>query len=389
MIPVSYNVRSLLARRSTTLAAVLGIALVVFVFSASLMLGEGVKRTLSISGKPDQAIVIRKGSDGELSSGIEMNQLSLIGAAPGVKQAAAGQPTVMGEVVVVASMNKVGEVNSVANVVIRGVPEAVWTFRPEVKITEGRLPLAGTDEALVGARIYERFEGLELGKAFELRKNRPATVVGVFEAGGSTYESEIWVNRDTLAQSFGRQGVASAVRVLLESPESFDAFETGIESDKRLGLEAMRETDFYEKQTDGTSGLTSAMGAVISFFFSIGAIIGAMITMYASIAHRQREIGTLRALGFRRRTILASFLLESTVIALAGGVIGTLAAIALGAVEFSLMNQTNFSEMVFRFTPTPGTLLTALIVSAAMGVLGGFFPALRAARLSPVKAMRD
>jgi len=389
MIPISYNIRSLLVRKTTTLAAVIGIALVVFVFSASLMLSEGVKKTLSISGKRDQAIVMRKGSDGELASGVETSTLALIGAAPGVRKRPDGQPSLLGEIVAVSSLAKKGEANSMSNVVLRGVPADVWQFRPEARIVRGRLPRPGTDEAAVGIRLEGRFVGLELGKTFELRKNRPLSIVGVFEAEGSTYESEVWTDVDTLSQGFGRAGGVSVARVQLESPGAFDAFEAAVESDKRLGLEAMRETDFYEKQTEGTSGLTSVMGSVISFFFAVGAIIGAMITMYASIAHRQREVGTLRALGFSRRTILGCFLLESTLLSLAGGVIGVVAALGLGAAEFSLMNQANWSEMIFKFTPTPGILVTALVVSSLMGVMGGLLPAVRAARLSPVKAMRE
>jgi putative ABC transport system permease protein len=389
MIPVSYNVRSLLVRRATTLAAVVGIALVVFVLSASLMLGAGVEKTLGISGKEDHAIVLRKGSDGELASAVEVNNIALIGAAPGVKKGSDGQPMLVNEIMVVAAMNQAGQTNSISNVAIRGVPESVWKFRSDAKIVQGRAPKAGTDEAAVGKSILGRYAGVELGQTVELKKNRSVNIVGVFETGGSSFESEIWVDVDTLSQAFGRSGSVSSVRVQLESPSAFDAFESHVESDKRLGLEAFREPDYYEKQSEGTTQVTSAMGSVISFFFAIGAIIGAMITMYASVSHRQKEVGTLRALGFKRRTILGSFLLESTMVAVVGGVIGAVAAVALSAVKFTMLNQANWSEMVFTFTATPETLLTALVISAVMGLIGGFLPALRAARLSPVKAMRE
>ena len=250
-------------------------------------------------------------------------------------------------------------------------------------------PRPGTDEAAVGSRIRGRFAGLEIGQTVELKKNRPVTVVGVFEAGGSAFESEVWVDVDTLGQSFGRSGSVSAVRVQLESPAAFDAFEAAVESDKRLGLEAMRETVYYENQSEGTAGFISALGWSISVFFILGASIGAMITMFAAVAHRQKEIGTLRALGFRRWMVLTSFLFESSLIALAGGAIGMVAALGLGSVKFSMMNQTNWSEMVFTFSPTSGTILTALVVSIVMGLLGGFLPALQAARMSPVNAMRE
>lgn len=389
MIPISYNVRSLLVRRATTLAAVTGIALVSFVFSGVLMLSAGIDQTLDASGKTDHAIVMRKGSDGELSSGMEAPNVSVIGAAPGVKRGSDGQPLVVGEIVMVAAMTKTGTASSLSNVAIRGVPESVWKFRPEVKFIEGREPRAGTDEAAVGARIRGRFDGLDMGKTVELKKNRPITVVGVFEAAGSAFESEIWLDVDTLAQAFGRSGSVSAVRVNLDSPSSFEAFEASVESDKRLGLDAQREKTYYANQSQGTSGFISGLGWVISGFFGVGAMIGAAITMFASVAHRQKEIGTMRALGFGQVTILASFLLESTLIAIIGGVIGMVAALALGFVKVGLMNQANWSEMIFTFTPTPITLAIGLGAAVGMGILGGFVPALQAARLSPVNAMRD
>jgi putative ABC transport system permease protein len=188
--------------------------------------------------------------------------------------------------------------------------------------------------------------------------------------------------------AFGRQGTVSAVRVRLESPTAFDGFRAAVESDKNLGFEALRETVFYEKQSENLSLFVTALGSVIAFFFSVGAMIGAMITMYGSIANRQREIGTLRALGFSRRGILLSFLLESSLLALVGGAFGAVCAIAMKAVTFSMVNFATFSEIVFRFEPTPGILVTSLLLGTSMGVVGGFFPAIRAARISPVVAMR-
>jgi putative ABC transport system permease protein len=198
----------------------------------------------------------------------------------------------------------------------------------------------------------------------------------------------VWVDRETLRAAFGREGIVSSVRVHLESPASFDAFKMGVESEKRLGLQAMRETDFFERQSEGTSKFVGILGTLIAVFFSIGAMIGAMITMYAAVANRQREIGTLRALGFSRRSILGSFLIESVVLALVGGLVGTAASIGMGFVKFSMMNFASWSEMVFIFDPTPGILGFAIGFAGLMGLVGGFFPAVRAARVSPVAAMR-
>jgi putative ABC transport system permease protein len=385
MIPLRYNVRSLAVRKTTTIATALGIALVVFVLASSLMLAAGIRKTLAISGHNDIAIVMRKGSDAELGSAVDDPNIGLILAAPGASKTAA--PTGVGEIIVVAAMDKLGT-TGIANVQMRGVTDDVMKFRPEVHIVDGRPAQPGTDEVIIGKLLRGRFPGLELGQSFDVKKNHPVKVVGVFESGGSSYESEVWVDRETLRAAFGRQGVVSSVRVRLESPASFDAFQLGIESDKRLGLMALRETDYYEKQSEGTSKLMGGMGTVIAFFFSIGAMIGAMITMYAAVANRQREIGTLRALGFSRRSILASFLIESMVLCVAGGLVGMLASIAMGFVRFAMMNMASWSEIVFTFDPTPGILGFALGFAGVMGLVGGFFPALRAARVSPVAAMR-
>ena len=386
LIPINYNLRSLLSRRATTLATAFGIALVVFVLASALMLAEGVERTMGSAGRPDIAIVIRKGSSAEMDSNVEDPQVGLIKAMPGVKQIG-GQPVGAGEVVVVAAMEKVGAVG-VTNVSIRGLGDTSGELRPNVKVLEGKRPTPGSDEAMVGARIRGRIKGLELGQRFDIKKNRPVAIVGVFADNGSAHESEVWVSSDVVKTSFGREGVVSSVRVELESLASFDAFRTAVEQDKRLGLMALREDEFFEKQSEGTSMFIRVLGSVVAVCFAIGAMIGAAITMYASIANRRREIGILRALGFSRLGILLSFLLESALLALAGGVLGAAASFAMGTVEFSMLNMSSWSEMVFRFELTPSILATSLIAAAEMGIVGGFLPALRASRTSPLVAMR-
>ena len=387
MIPIRYNVRSLIVRRTTTLATAFGIGLVVFVLSAALMLSNGIKKTMASSGQPDIAMVLRTGSDNEMSSGLEEPNLHNILAAPGVKKDAKGAPLGTGETVVVAAMEKLGA-NGVSNVLFRGVRDNVMAFRPSVRMLAGRPARPGTDEVIVGTSIRGRFKGLELDQSFDLRKNRPAKVVGIFEDGGSSYESEVWVDIDALREAYGREGTLNSVRVRLESPAQYDAFKLQIESDKNLGFLAMREAEYYEKQSEGTSMFIGALGTLIAVFFSIGAMIGAMITMYSAVANRQKEIGTLRALGFSRTSILISFLFESMLLALLGGALGTAASLGMGAVKFSMMNMASWSEIVFSFTPTPQILVTALIFAASMGFLGGLFPAVRAMRLSPIPAMR-
>lgn len=388
MIPISYNVRSLFVRKATTIATALGIGLVVFVLSASLMLGAGIQKTLVSGGRPDYALVLRKGSDTELASSIEVRTVSLVLAAAGVKKTNEGAPVGAGELVVVITMAKRGTEGQVSNVQVRGISDNVLTLRPDVKIVEGRAPTPGTDEVMVGRGIAGRFEGVELGKSFELKKNRPVKVVGIFDAGGSSFESEIWADIDTVRSSFGREGLVSSVTVRLDSSSRYEAFKAIMETDKQLGLEAFREKDYYEKQSQGTSIFVWALGIVITIFFSIGAMIGATITMNAAVAQRQREIGTLRALGFSRTSILFSFLLEAVVLASIGGLCGLFSAFLLSFAEVSMMNFATFQEVTFGFDPNPLLLAIAFVFGAAMGILGGFFPALRAARVSPVDAMR-
>ena len=387
MVPIIYNLRSLAVRKGTTIVTALGIALVVFVLASSLMLAEGIKRTLDVGGHSDVAVVLRKGSDAELSSGIDVPNVGLILAAPGVRKNAEGQGVGVGEVVVVAAIEKLGT-TGMANVQVRGVPDNVLDFRSEVTLVSGRAPQPGTDEAMVGKKIAGRFEGLHLGGSFQLKKNRTAKVVGIFEAGGSSFESEVWAGIDAVRTSFGREGLVSSVRARLESPRKFNAFAAFVEQDKQLGLEAEREKVFYEKQSEDTSQFVTALGAVIAFFFSIGAMIGAMITMYSAVANRKREFGTMRALGFSRITVLMSVLVESLLLAVAGGALGALASMAMGFVEFSMMNFATWSEIVFTFRPTTKIITTSLIAAGTMGLFGGLLPAIRAARISPIEAMR-
>ena len=388
MIPIVYNIRSLTVRKTTTIAAGLGVALVAFVFSTAVMLSKGIQRTLSKSGSADVAVVLRKGSDVELSSSVEDPQVGLVLAGPGVKKDDSGAPIGVSEVVVVIALDKLGTDGGVSNVQVRGVPDNVLKLRSSVRVVAGRQPRPGTDEGMVGKSILGRFRGLDIGQSFELRKGRSVRVVGAFDDDGSSFESEVWCDRDTLRAAFGREGVVSSVRVRLQSPALYDAFEAFVEKDKQLGLEAFREPEYYNKQSEGMAKFVVVLGQMIAMFFSIGAMIGAMITMHASVADREREIGTLRALGFSRVGILFSFLLESLMLAVAGGAVGALASMVMGFVRFSMINFQSWSEMVFTFEPHPRIVMSALINAAMMGLFGGFLPAIRAARVSPVRAMR-
>lgn len=388
IVPFSYNLRNLFVRRATTAATALGIGLVVFVFAATLMLGESVQRTLGRAGDEDVAVVLRDGSDAELSSSIDEPSVGIITAAEGVRHRQDGSPDATSELLVVAAMEKLGA-NGVSNVTIRGVRDDVLSFRPSVKLAAGRMPRPGSEEAVVGRAIRGRFAGVELGQRFEIKRNRTVEVVGVLEDGGSSHESELWIPLDTVRTAFGRGAIVSAVRVRLESAARFDAFKRAVSSNRQLQVDVVRETDYYAKLSEGTSIFVRMLGIVIAFFFSLGAMIGAMITMYAAVANRMREIGTLRALGFSRFAILVSFLTESIVLAMLGGVFGVLAAVAMGAVEFSMMNFQSWSEMTFTFEPTPQILVASVVVAMGMGLFGGLFPAIRASRVNVLEALRS
>ncbi|MDB4935176.1 MAG: putative secreted protein [Labilithrix sp.] len=387
MIPVKYNYRNLVVRKTTTIAAAFGLALVVFVFAAAQMLGNGITKTLGRAANPENAIVLRKGSSAEMESGIEENQVNLV-LAQAQQIGASKKPPGVGEVLVVILMDKIGTTNGVSNVTVRGVPEDVFAFRTSAKIIEGKAPTPGTDEVCVGSGIRGRFKGLELGQSFDIKKNRPVKVVGVFSDEGSAFESEVWADIHTMRTAFGREGYVSSVRVRLDAASKFDAFKALVEQNRQLGLSVQREADYYAKQSEMTADFLTIMFTMIAVLFSVGAMIGATITMNAQVANRQREIGTLRALGFSRGSILTSFLLESLVLAVLGGAVGALASLALSFVKISMVNAGTWSEIVFAFEPTPAIIIRAMVLAGFMGVVGGFLPAIRAARVSPIEAMR-
>jgi putative ABC transport system permease protein len=388
MIPIRYNLRSLVVRRATSVATLAGIALVIFVLAASMMLAAGVDRALSLAGSPDHVVVLRKGSDAEMASSVDATSVGMILSQPGVKRDSAGKPIGGGEIVIVILGEKVGTDGQLTNVLVRGVAENAMALRPEVRIIAGRPARPGSDEVIIGKQIRGRFKGIDLGRQFELKKNRPVTVVGVFESGGSSFESEVWADVETVRSSFGREGVVSSVTAALESPLKFEGFKMAVEQDKRLGLEVLREPTYYANQSESTTMFLSVVGWLISFFFIVAGIIGAFITMNTAVAHRTREIGTMRALGFSRIAILASFTMEILVLALFSAVIGIGLAALLGAVTFQVVNAQTWSTIIFTFQMTPAVVVTSLMFGGLTGLLGGIIPAFRASRLRPIDALR-
>lgn len=388
MIPIAYNVHSLAARRSTTIAAALGIALVVFVFAAVLMLANGVEQTMRATGSPLNAIILRKGSQAEMQSGIEENAVGVLRASPEAAPAGSGTMSTA-EVVVIITASAAGTKGGVSNAVVRGVMPESFMLRQQLQIIEGRNFTPGSDEVIVGRGIASRLADVGVGRELALKRNRPVKIVGVFSADNSSFESEIWGDLNSIRAIFNRQGAVSSVTLRLKNASLFEDLRRRIASDPRLGLEVKREPTYYDEQSQGLSVFIKTLGLVIAIFFSVGAMIGAMITMYAQVAQRSREIGTLRALGFRRSRVLLSFLLEAILLSLIGGALGIVGALGMSFVHFSTVNFQSFSELVFRFTPSPGILIGSLLFASIMGLLGGLFPAVRASRVSPVAAMRD
>jgi putative ABC transport system permease protein len=388
MVPIVYNFRSLLVRKPTTAATVTGIALVVFVLAASLMLSAGLEKSMVTAGRPDHAIVLRRGSDGELASSIETDEVGIIVAAPGVARDGSGQPLAVSELIVVITLQRQGEPDQVSNIQVRGIPDNIFKVRTDTKIIAGRAAAPGTDEVIVGSQLAGKYENVRIGGQFDLNTNRRVSVVGVFEAGGSSLESEVWANLDTVRSAFGRDGLVSSVTLRLERAEQFDALKATLESNKQLGVDVFREVEYYRRQSEGTGSFVAALGIAFALLSSFGAITGATITMHAAVAQRRREIGTLRALGFSRYSIMLSFLMEALLLAVAGGLLGITAAVSLSFFKLSMMNLATFQDVTFRLDPDLGVLVGSLLFGSAMGLFGGFLPALRASRLSPIDAMR-
>lgn len=384
-IPISYVFRNLWTRKLTTLLTAGGMALVVFVFAAVLMLDAGLKRTLVSTGSYDNAILLRQSSQTEIQSAVYRDQASLIETLPEVARDGDGNPLVSKETIVLTQIAKNGD-DRPANVVVRGLPPLGMKIRPQVRIVDGRMFRPGSSEIIVGRGIADGFEGVGIGE-HQRFAGREWTVVGVFDAGKSGFDSEMWGDVDQMMQAFRRSAYSSVI-VHLDDPGDFDAFARRIGEDQRLVLDVKREPLFYEDQSKTLSQFISILGITLSIIFSIGAMIGAMITMYAAVANRTAEIGTLRALGFRRSSILAAFLAESILLAVVGGLAGLAIASFLQAFTITTMNWQSFSQLAFGFYLTPRIVVMTLLFSVLMGLVGGFLPSLRAARLEIVDSLR-
>lgn len=381
----AYSFRNLLTRRLTTVLTATGMALVVFVFASMLMLADGLEKTLVETGSFDNVVVTRRSSGSEVQSGIDRLQAAIVETQPEVAIGLNGRSLLAKELVVLIVLQKRGT-NSPANVVIRGISENSLALRPQVTLSAGRMPRPGSSEIVVGESVAKRFKGVELG-ATMLFAMRPWTVVGIFDAGNTGFSSEIWGDVDQFMQAF-RRPVYSSVIFRLRNSSEFDGLKARIESDPRLTLEARRETTYYRDQSKAMAKFLSILGLSLTLIFSVGAVVGAMITMYAAVGNRTAEIGTLRALGFQRRTILFAFLLESLILGFMGGCAGLFFAAFLQFFTVSTTNFQTFSELAFSFTLTPATGGKCLAFSLLMGFVGGVLPAFKASRLNIVAALR-
>jgi ABC-type antimicrobial peptide transport system permease subunit len=384
-IPIAYSVRNLWTRKLTTVLTAGGMALVVFVFAAVLMLDAGLRASLVASGQPDNVLVTRRASGTEIQSGVERTQAAIIESQPEIAIGPGGARVASKETVVLIAQPK-RDTGVATNIVVRGVGAEGAALRPQVRIAAGRMFRFGSTEIVVGRSIAERFDGTGLGQSLRFG-GREWTVVGVFDAGGSAFDSEIWGDGEQMMQSFRRNAFSSVVGRLVD-PGRFDQLKRRLESDPRLTVDVKRERVFYEEQSEVMSNFIRILGLTLSVIFSIGAMIGAMITMYAAVASRTSEIGSLRALGFRRGAVVAAFLAESLFLAALGWAVGLALASLMQFVNISTMNWQSFSELAFSFALTSNIVVQSFVFALAMGLAGGVLPAVRAARLKIVDALR-
>ena len=387
-IPLKYNVRNLFVRKVTTSLTVAGIALVVMVFLCVMALGEGLTRVFTASGSDRNVLVLRQNSQSELQSGITRDQVPLIETLRGIEKDADGKPLASAELVVVLNLEK--REGGSSNVTIRGVEEKGWKLRPGIRLTEGRMFSPGASEVIVSDGVSRRFKDTGVGEEIHFGAYR-WKVVGHFDAGGTAPDSEIWTDVEGMINTFKRNGYSS-VLARTSDRAARDLFVAGLSSDPRLALEGKVERTYYDEQT-ATAAPIKFLGLFVGVVMAIGACFGAMNTMYAAVSARTREIATLRALGFSRLSILASFILESVFLSLLGGLLGcVLGVLAVKLALSGVTGTTNFatfSEVVFAFRLTPALLLTGVVFSLVMGFFGGLFPAGRAAFTKITQALRQ
>lgn len=382
-----FSIRTLPERKGASAAAVFGIAGVVAVLVGVLSIAQGFRRAMTASGSDQTVLVLRSGSDTEMMSGLVREDVNIIGNAPGLLRTQRG-PAASAELFVVINLPKRGT-GTDANVPLRGVEMAGFDVRPNLKVVEGRRFEPGRNELLVGQAAAREFEGLNIGSTLRVGIAE-WKVVGIFAEDGGIAESEIWTDSRILQAAYRRGETFQCVYARLESPDAFDAFKNALTSDPRLQVEAIRQVDYYSRQSQVTYNLVTGLGTIISVLMGVGALFGALNTMYNAVATRTREIATLRALGFQRGPVIISIMAESMVLAWTGGVVGGLGSyLAFNGFEAATLNYQSFSQVAFAFAVTPELLFRGILYASVIGFVGGLFPALRAAGLPIAAALRE
>ncbi|HEX3131301.1 MAG TPA: ABC transporter permease [Thermoanaerobaculia bacterium] len=381
------NIRTIGQRLGASAATVVGVMGVVGVLVAVLSIAEGFRRTLVSAGSPDTALVLRSGSDSEMTSGLTRDVTRIIAEGPGVVRSAQG-PIASAELYVVVDVPK-RSTGTDANVPLRGVQPAAFQVRDEIKIVEGRNFEPGRNELIVGKAASNEFAGLKVGDKKRWGGNE-WTVVGIFSANGALAESEIWCDVGVLQPAYRRGSTFQAVYAKLESPQAFDRFKDALTTDPRLDVKVIRESEYYEAQSRALNAIVRGLGMGIALVMAVGAIFGALNTMYSAVASRSREVATLRALGFGSGPVVISVLLESLALALLGGILGgAIAYAAFNGYQAATMNWSTFSQVSFAFAVTPPLLVSGIILALLIGLFGGLFPAIRAARMPVASALRE
>ena len=386
-IPLIYNVRSVKARWTSAIVAVLGIAGTVGVFVAMLSLARGFKATLVSSGSADNAIIMRAGATSEMTGGVTVDTVKIVQDATGIARGADG-PLVTPEVVLVAPI-PLKSTGTDANVQVRGVSKNVLEIRKNIKIAEGRMFTPGLTEIVVGKNANLSYSGLTLGNTISLGSVR-FQIVGIFDAGGSAFDSEIWGDAHLIGPAYNRPDTFfQSITVHLASPDSLQQVRDALTSDPRLNVDVTREVDYYSKQSTRLTTLITVLGGLVAAIMAIGAVFGALNTMYSAIAERGREIATMRAIGFGGPSVVSSFVIEALLIAFVGGLIGCVAVLPLNGLTTGAMNLQTFSHLAFAFKITPELLMKGILFALAMGVVGGLLPAIRAAVQPIATALRS
>jgi putative ABC transport system permease protein len=385
MIPIKYNIGNLTSRRVSTLMTIIGIGVVIAVMISMMALQNGVRSAVVSSGSKDNLMVMREGAAAELSSWVTKDAFRIIRAMPGIAKDGSGSPMISPELVIIFKIPKKDDPKG-SNVSVRGVTPEAFVMRPYVKIVEGRMFRPGVNEVIVARRIRDRFVNTGLGDQFQFGATK-YNVVGVFDAQGTAFDSEMWCDADFLGQARKRDAYSSLILRPVDR-SAYESIKAAIKDDNRLKLEVKSEYQYYADQTNGLAGIV-VLVAIVTFFMTIGAILGTMNTMFSAIASRGRELATMRALGFKRRAILFSVVIESAFISLLGGIAGLLLAIPVNAISTGTTNFVTFSEVAFNFRVDWRVGLTGIIVALVAGIIGGALPAISAARMPITRALRE